>query len=181
MPFVSMRILNAWNSKDKFVHTALDDLESFLWLLIWCIAHTTKDIEGAKAANEGIQNMLDAWSGDLTTNKSKFPAAQYEWRDAVFGDLIQEWLAIFGRANTSHEIKQAMTYLPLIPLSDPLWNQVCDWLKSYCIKIYKDVLKSGFNNLKSIRNYPDWQAVVAANVQARAQTPAQAMAEVLSS
>ena len=181
MPFVSIRILNAWNRKDNFVHTALDDLESFLWLLIWCIVYTTKDIEGAKAANKGIQIMLDAWSGDLASNRSKLPAAQYEWKDAVFGDLIQEWLAIFGRVNASDEIKTVMAYLPLIPLSDVLWNQVCDWLKSYCIKIYEDILKSGFNNLKRIRNYPDWQAVVAANVQARAQTPAQAMATVLSS
>ena len=54
MPFVSMRILSAWSMKEKIIYTALDDLESFLWLLIWCIVHATKDIEGAKAANKGI-------------------------------------------------------------------------------------------------------------------------------
>ena len=180
MPFVSMRILDAWEAREKIIHTALDDLESFLWLLIWCIVHASKDIEGAKAANKGIQAMLNAWSGGIATNGKKLGVAK-SWEDAVFGVLIKEWLSIFDRANASDEIKRVMKHLPPIPLADPLWNKACDWLKSYCIKIYEDVLKSGFNNLERVGNYPDWEAVVAANVQAQAQTPAQALASVLSS
>ena len=146
---------------------------SFLWLLIWCIVHASKDIEGAKAANGGIRDMLDAWSGDVKSNKSKFAAARDDRKDAVFGDLIQEWLGIFDRA--SKEAEKIVNLLPSISLGGSTWNQACDWLESYCVKIYEDVLKSAFGHLDRVRNYPDWEAVVAANVQAHAQTPAQAI------
>lgn len=53
-----------WGS---ITHTALDDLESFLWLLI---VHASKDIEGARANNPGIQLTLDAWQGDGDVNYS---------------------------------------------------------------------------------------------------------------
>ena len=178
MPFLSMRILLAWDKKKKITHTALDDLESFLWLLIWCIVHASKDIEGAKDANAGIQDMLNAWSGNLMSNKSKLITAQKVWKDAVFGDLIQEWLGIFDRA--TKEAEQIVDLLPSIPLGSPAWNQACDWLESSCVRIYEDVFKSGFSNLERVRNYPDWEAVVAASVQPQAQTPVQALAMLLS-
>jgi hypothetical protein len=45
-------------------------LESFLWLLICAIVYDSKDIEGAKTANRGIQLILEAeyskWSGECT-------------------------------------------------------------------------------------------------------------------
>lgn len=98
-----MRTLSAWKPREKIINTALDDLESFLWLPIWCIVHVSKDIEGAQAANSGIQDILDAWSGDLISNRAKFPTAQYDWNDAVFGDLIREWLDIFQRAHNKSD------------------------------------------------------------------------------
>ena len=173
-----MRILSAWDKKKKIIHTALDDLESFLWLLIWCIVQASKDIEGAKDANGGIQDMLNAWSGNLTSNKAKLGIALREWEDVVFGGPIQEWLAIFDRA--IKETEQIVNLLPSIPLGSPTWNQACDWLESYFVRIYEDVLKSGFSHLEGVSNYPDWEAVVAANVQPQAQTPVQSLAILLS-
>ena len=155
LPFVSMGILSAWEKK-KIIHTALDDLESFLWLLIWCIVHASKDIEGAKDANGGIQDMLNAWSGDLASNKSKLVAAQHDWDDAVFKDLIQEWLSIFRRA--SEEAERVVNRLPSIPLDNrqgSRWNYACDRLTSYCTDVYEEILKSGLNFLERIQDYPD--------------------------
>src|ERR1700733_16329388 len=98
MPFMSIRLLNASQATEAVIHTALDDLESFLWLLIWGIVYATKDIEGARAANHGIKLMLEAWSGDVKSNRSKLPTAE-AWKDDVFGDLIREWIDIFRRTH----------------------------------------------------------------------------------
>jgi hypothetical protein len=64
MPFMSIRLLNASQVRETIIHTALDDLESFLWLLIWGIVYAS-NIEGDKTANPGIQRMLVVWSGDV--------------------------------------------------------------------------------------------------------------------
>ncbi len=96
---MSMNILAALKGHRSIFHTALDDLESFLWVLIWCIVHLSKDIEGARANNPGIDLMLDAWSGDVPVmaNMAKLPITESLWKDAVFGSLIEEWLNTLGR------------------------------------------------------------------------------------
>jgi len=37
LPFMSQRLLNPWDDDEPIVHTAIDDLESFLWVLIWAL------------------------------------------------------------------------------------------------------------------------------------------------
>ncbi|KAH7906008.1 hypothetical protein BJ138DRAFT_1016872 [Hygrophoropsis aurantiaca] len=37
LPFTSLRLLNAWQNSRVAVHTAIDDIESFLWVLIWAL------------------------------------------------------------------------------------------------------------------------------------------------
>jgi hypothetical protein len=165
MPFMSMRTLDSLRVREPIIHTALDDLESFLWLLIWGIVHASKDIEGAKANNRGIQLMLDAWSGD---NMSKLAIAERKWRDTVFGGLIEEWLGIFRRA--FNETRELMEHMPTIPLDNQQgseWSRACNRLESHCMKTYEDVLKSGFDHLKDIGKYSDWKEVVVANAQTR--------------
>ena len=161
MPFMSMRILGALQAKKATIHTALDDLESFLWLLIWGIVYASKDIAGAKAANEGIQLMLDAWSGNVVCNRSKHTIVEDSWTDAVFGDPIQEWLDTFRKARKVN--KRFTEEMSTMILGSPEWNEVCNDLESYCKDIYKEVLESGFRYLDGVREYPDWDRVVAAN------------------
>jgi hypothetical protein len=166
MSFMSMRLLAAYQGNLTIIHTALDDLESFLWLLIWGIVYASKDIDGAKAANVGIEQMLIAWSGDATSNLTKLTAAERSWDDVVFGGLIQEWLGIFTKAES--DTKKFMKHLPTIPLDNQLgseWRRACDWLESYCMKTYEAVLKSGFNHLEEVRKYSNWTDVVVANSQ----------------
>jgi hypothetical protein len=47
LPFMSVRLLKCWDSHETYEHTATDDLESFVWVLVWCILCTngsnTKD------------------------------------------------------------------------------------------------------------------------------------------
>ncbi|KAF8491070.1 hypothetical protein F5888DRAFT_1620354 [Russula emetica] len=163
MPFMSMRLLGFWQGDGETIHTALDDLESFLWVLIWGIVHASKDIEGAKTANRGIQAMLIAWSGDVTYNLSKLSAAEINWKDAVFGDLIRAWIKTFREAREENE--RLTEDMSTMDLGSQEWNNTCDELESYCNDIYKEVLESGFRYLEGVREYSDWEKVVAANVR----------------
>jgi len=162
MPFMSIRLLSAWQGRQTVIHTALDDLESFLWVLMWGIVYASKDIEGAKTANGGIQLMLDAWSGDVIYNRTKYSTVE-SWEDAVFGDLIQEWFNTFRQA--SRENKRVTEDMSIMDLGSQEWDDACDELESYCKDIYKEVLESGFRYLEGVREYSDWDKVVAATVR----------------
>ena len=163
---MSIRLLNAIDEREPTIHTALDDLESFLWVFIWAIVHALKDIPGARDNIKGINLMLKAWQGEKRLKR----LAIVGWKDVVFRGLIEEWLGIFERAEI--EAERVMDRLPSIPLDNrqgSRWNNACDRLTSYCTNVYEEILKSGFRTLESIQNYPDWEAVVAANMQAQAQ------------
>jgi hypothetical protein len=163
MPFMSTRLLSAWQLRGTTIHTALDDLESFVWILIWGIVHASKDIAGAKGANEGIQLMLDAWSGDVKSNRSKLSTAENDWQDAVFGDLIREWLNTFREVRK--ENREFTVAMSTMRLGSQEWNNTCNELETYCKDIYKNILESGFRHLEGVRDYSDWDKVVAANIR----------------
>ena len=162
MPFMSMRVLGAVQVHEKIIHTAIDDLESFFWLLIWGIVYATKDIDGAKHANKGIQCMLDAWSGGAITNKGKLAAIQDDWTDAVFGNLIREWLVICRKADEAN--RDFALDMSFMELNTPDWDSICNGLEAYCKDIYREVLELGFRHLRAVKEYHDWKSVVAANI-----------------
>ena len=77
----------------------VDDLESFLWLLIWVIAHVLKDKERAMKNNTGIKLILNYisktssyvkrfdvllmyWLGEMRYI-DKMTITMMVWRDAV--------------------------------------------------------------------------------------------------
>lgn len=157
---MSVRLLGFCQSGVATIHTAVYDLESFLWLLIWGIVHASKDIEGAKDANRGIQLMLEAWPGDANSNIAKLGHA-FGWNDAVFGDIIRQWLGIFIRAR--QEIERFIKAMSSAARGNGKWDTACNELESCCKDIYKVVLESGFKYLNSVSQYPDWYSVVAAN------------------
>ncbi|KAH8990117.1 hypothetical protein EDB86DRAFT_2807421, partial [Lactarius hatsudake] len=37
LPFMSARLLDEWRLNNLVLHTAIDDLESFLWVLVWSL------------------------------------------------------------------------------------------------------------------------------------------------
>jgi len=160
---MSLRLLNACELGKPIIHTAIDDIESFLWVLIWGIVYASKDIAGAKDANEGIQLMLNAWSGVTeSVAGAKFSATDVGWEDdTVFGDLIQEWLDTTRRAHK--ETRKLIKKMSKMGLKSLEWNRACSELDSYCKHVYKVVLESGFKHLEGVREYPDWDEVVAAN------------------
>ena len=157
---MSIRLLSAREQRRQIIHTALDDLESFLWVLVWGIVQSSKDIEGARANNPGIEDMLNAWEGN---NRSKAAILERKscWNDAVFGDLVRKWLRIFTQAD--EDMEQLIKDMSAMHLGSKEWNDACDDLKLDCTHVYKEVLESGFSHLEDIRSYSDWDKVVAAN------------------
>jgi hypothetical protein len=107
--------------------------------------------------------MLDAWSGDVISNRTKLSTADDCWKDAVFGDLIREWLDIFRQAR--RENKRLTGDMSLMLLGSQEWDDACNELESYCKDIYKKVLESGFRYLEGVREFSDWDKVVAANAR----------------
>lgn len=160
MPFMSIRLLHAWKMQWTIIHTALDDLESFLWVLIWGIVYASKDIKGAMANYPGIKLMLKVWKAN---NGSKLAVADEFWANSdwnpVFGDLIQEWMKTFQQARkVNHQLTKKMS---TTHLGSQEWDEICNRLESYCEDIYREVLKSGFRHLGGVREYSDWNTVVA--------------------
>ncbi|KAH9037970.1 hypothetical protein EDB83DRAFT_1737424 [Lactarius deliciosus] len=37
LPFIAWRLVNAWSGNKPALHTAADDLESFMWVLVWSL------------------------------------------------------------------------------------------------------------------------------------------------
>ena len=163
MHFMSMRLLGASETNTKVIHTALDDLESFLWLLIWGIYNACKGIDGSNLANPGMESMRIAWSGDLSLSMNKHYNAEYRWRDAVFGDLINKWLGIFGRARREND--RLTENMSGKDLKSKKWGDVCNKLESYCQDVYEEVLESGFYHLDGVSQHADWHKVVNANAR----------------
>lgn len=158
---MSIRLLHAWKIRQKIFHTALNDLESFLWVLIWGIVYASKDIKGTKAYNQEIKHMLLVWKAN---DGFKHTIAHEFWSDSklnpVFGDLIQEWLMTSNQARiVANQVTEKMS---TIQLGSQEWDEACNELESYCENIYREVLESGFRYLGRIREYFDWDKVVRA-------------------
>lgn len=158
--------MGAWQEqlnqgREPAIHTAVDDLESFLWLLIWVIAHVLKDKEKATSNNPGIKLILDNWSGKETYIDKKRIATN-KWKDAVFGRVIREWLKILDDAEA--KIDAHTQAVVAQPMGSSGWKGACDELETFCKKIYEEILKSGFEHLEEIKRYPNWEAVIDANV-----------------
>jgi hypothetical protein len=143
------------------INTAVDDLESFLWVLIWVIAHVLKANERATKNNPGINFILHYWASKETFG-SKKDIAMKRWKDVVFGNVIRTWLKIFDEAEA--EIDTRTQAMAAQPMGSPAWKEACDDLETFCKKIYKEVLESGFKNLETIKTYPTWEAVIDANM-----------------
>ncbi|KAH9036428.1 hypothetical protein EDB84DRAFT_1398059 [Lactarius hengduanensis] len=94
LPFMSTRLLNQWRLNRPVLHTAIDDLESFLWVLVWSLVCIFKTF--AKITDKGsrIHDLGRALSSrNFLEIQSRNESAK-EWTDEVFRDLIWDWLRI---------------------------------------------------------------------------------------
>ena len=96
-----MRLLVAWSLNRRLVHAAVDDLESFMWLLSWALVHILKKY-GSK--DSVILKMGDVLSNkDPVKNAFKMTIVDRVWPHAAFGNLMRDWLTILRSAQDDIE------------------------------------------------------------------------------
>jgi len=145
--------------------TAIDDLESFLWVLLWALADILQGVEGAAKINPAILLMKETFeSKKLVHTLLKALLARDRWigRDVVFGGLIRDWMDIFESASErvdSYALRVAET-----PARGSDREEACDELESFCRGVYEDVLTSGYRHLEGISQYSCWKGVVEASI-----------------
>ena len=106
--------------------------------------------------------MLQTYSASIVSQRSKEINVECYWTDIVSRGLIQKWINIFRLARI--DIQKLSQDLIETPLDSPQRGFVCSRLELYCMRIYNDVLNSGFEHLEDIRKYSTWDEVVDANM-----------------
>ena len=145
--------------------TAVDDLESFLWVLLWTLADILEGVEGAAKINPAILLIKQTFEKkDPFSTLVKVLLAREIWihRDVVFGGLIRDWLDIFESASkrvSSYALRVAGT-----PARSSDQEEACDELESFCRGVYEAVLTSGYSHLEGIGQYSCWKDVVEASI-----------------
>ena len=145
---MSERLLYAWHTSKPVTHTAVDDLESFLWVLFWALVHilygfgTIRNVVLEKQAERlSSSNILEIFMRKYTI--------QFGWDDVVFKELLREWFDISHKASFAVE------------------EHLCgsEGLEEYCRTVYMEYIQTGFKHLESIRRYSNWNAVIEASHQ----------------
>jgi hypothetical protein len=142
------------------MHTAIDDLESFLWVFVWVLVHILRHHRGETENRlDGVIEILsEAFSSRRIQHVLiKEHVASRMWRDTIFGPLIKEWLDI---CRTDQEGVDLLV-IAVSSATGHLREEACDRLEVFCRRTYEKVLNSGYRHLVNIRQYPDWEAVVA--------------------
>ena len=157
---MSLRLLNAWRRNKPFVHTAVDDLESFLWVLVWALVHILKEFGTTRNSTiDDLAKWLSSYS--ITEVMARESTIQFRWKDVVFGDLLREWLA------TSQKARFAIWphVETVFGLGQDVGSQqnALNQLEECCTSVYMEFIQTGHKHLESIRRYANWTAVVEAN------------------
>ena len=158
-----MRLVCAWDGNRPVLHTALDDLESFLWVLVCSLVYIFKDTATITKEPVTINHLAQMFSSHHYGDVISKGLAVETWPDKVFRGLIREWLM------TSVDSRRF-----LLQLEDTLSNaesrndieslkRECDRLEKCCGEVYIKYIQAGYSHLKYIRGYEDWKAVVDAD------------------
>jgi len=149
---MSIRLLHAWSCDQAVLHTAIDDLESFLWVLVWTLVHIFKEFTTFDNAKGTINTLTQTYSSyDFSKNQNKALVVKFGWgRAEVFGGLIHEWLEISQR---SHRF--------IVNFQESLlgWDE----FTTHCEQVYIEYIQAGFMHLEQIKNYSTWEEVVVTN------------------
>ncbi len=158
---MSTNLLLFWSMESPVLHTAVDDLESFLWVLVWTLIHIFKQV--AIITNErAIILVLDhIFSShhimDLCATREN--GTKRAWPDHVFDGLIQDWLTISQQSqNDIYQLEAA-----LLDLGDDDMESlkgILDDLDKCCRGVYKSFIEVGYNHLSQIRKFSTWKEVV---------------------
>ena len=148
---MSLRLVDIWRLRKPYYHTAIDDLESFLWLTLWCIYCM---IEDKGQLDEQDANALEVLrSTVINTHTYARKGLLYGLDDeetphpllALFRPLLVRWGHISREA--AKEINKLLKYT-----TSPQNNVLRDLTHRY----FREYLTEGFSHLA---NFPQsWEA-----------------------
>ena len=157
---MSSRLLTAWLQNAPTVHTAVDDLESFLWVFVWVLIHILKKFEKIKNSTiDALAVSLSSYS--IAGVMARESIVDINWEDVVFGDLLQKWLTTSQMARKA--VKQHIKTGFVLEHDVGSQQKAFDQFEEYCKTVYTEFIQTGYKHLESIRRYSDWNAVVEAN------------------
>lgn len=161
LPFMSKRLLRALELGTCALHTAADDLESFLWVLVWSLAHILKRAVGETITDQisSINNLAEHLSSRFIPSiLSRELTVMDEWKEKVFGGLLHDWLKISQKSRT---VVAGLQVTLLRSLDDVKLREEClDLIDEHCIKVYQEFFRTGYEHFETIKEHRDWEAVV---------------------
>ncbi|KAI9435683.1 hypothetical protein H4582DRAFT_1817249, partial [Lactarius indigo] len=161
LPFVSIRLLSDWRLNKPVLHTAIDDLESFLWVLVWSLVHIFKKF--AKISNE--KSIIYDLGCSLSSRNIPYillkKDSAEDWKEKIFKDLIQDWLRISERSQAGiRKLQKSFTEAIDDGDASNVKTRVFHELDKRCGRVYKEFIQSGYKHLKTISKFSNWEDVV---------------------
>ncbi|KAF8577236.1 hypothetical protein K439DRAFT_565447 [Ramaria rubella] len=135
---MSCDLIYAWSTNTQGLHTAIDDLESFIWVLLWTVLSILKSKGVLKDAHEQhlLFTMCSHKLSELQNREGILVRLQkrrhFSKGFSPFSHLLIQWLEIAQRS----AVKVAQ-----FPASNP------QLFKKYCTDIYKEYIEAGLESL----------------------------------
>jgi hypothetical protein len=120
LPFISYRVLDAWSIKENALHTAIDDLESFAWVLLWAGLHASP-VKTHKEAS-WIEGLSRNNFGLLAAQKCAILHHKFRHKDdfsphlVTLSPLLKKWFALAWTAKDA--LDEVLDRHGLPPVSD---------------------------------------------------------------
>jgi len=161
LPFISYRVLAAWAIGKSVLHTAIDDLESFAWVMLWAALHTpavktpTEDLWLQALSSDNINMVADKkyviMMEDLEPEDMSEPLR-------ILSPLLTEWFAIARAGRTAlNSFLKRFTLSTIDELRPTVPDDIartpddfCSELEAFCLSYYKLYLKKAVEFLDTV-------------------------------
>jgi hypothetical protein len=140
---MSVSLLSVLGTPREYLQTAVDDLESFVWVLLWASLEKLDEISSLSAIERGFFDIIHSNNIDKLTGRAVFPLHLFQNRGspspgfAVFNNLIQKWLDMSLQFSKDISLEKGH------PLP-----------KVYYQRLYENYLKVGFDAVQTMPE--DW-------------------------
>ncbi|KAF8260716.1 hypothetical protein EI94DRAFT_1747628 [Lactarius quietus] len=90
LPFMAKRLVMAYTKETPVLPTAVDDLESFVWVLVWTLVYISQSVTTI-SMHSNTYVLIGVFSSlDTTRLVSRDSWVKEERKNMVFGDLIRD-------------------------------------------------------------------------------------------
>ncbi|KAJ3517516.1 hypothetical protein NLJ89_g459 [Agrocybe chaxingu] len=103
IPFLPTRILFRWMNNEPVLHTTIDDLQSFPWVLLWIAFRKDPTHRESKASllalnNDSLRNVWQTKAGLIQAIAERFAMSSFPQSVWVIRDLFNRWIALSREA-----------------------------------------------------------------------------------